>query len=127
MATTSEGYSSITVEIDITQRGTNLYYSPITHAGHCLSHISVTGEPTVTENESTIHVTLQLRETTVVGGLLYRLAWVEKLVAPSIPESGFASYFLVDDSVSGELRVILKRSLVGLPDYPVLKVQSGNL
>lgn len=97
-------------------------------AGHCLSHISVTGEAMVTGNADTVNVTLLLRETTEVGRLLYRLAWGEEVAAPNIPEpEEFASYFLVDNSVAGELRVLLKRSLVGLPDYPMLKTDFSTL
>lgn len=82
----------------------------------------------MTGDADTLKVTLMLRETTEVGRLLYRLAWGEEVVVPSIPEpEEFASYFHVDDSVSGELRVILKSSLIGLPDYPMLKVvKSGS-
>lgn len=113
----------------MTNHSTNLNYHPVTHAGHCLSHINVTGEATVTGNADSLNVTLLLRETTEVGRLLYRLAWGEEVAAPNIPEpEEFANYFLVDDSVAGELRVLLKRSLVGLPDYPMPKVaESGSL
>lgn len=107
----------------MTEHSTNQNYHSVTDIGHCPSHISVTGEAMVTGNADGLNVTLLLRETTEVGRLLYRLAWGEEVAAPNIPEpEEFASYFLVDDSVAGELRVLLKRSLVGLPDYPRLKV-----
>lgn len=70
----------------------------------------------------TLSVTLLVRETEVVGRLLYQVTWDED-VSPPIPNQGdFVNYFHVDDSAARELRVTVKESLIGLPDYPSRKV-----
>ena len=70
----------------------------------------------------TLSVKVLVRETEAVGHLLYWVTWDED-VTPTIPDQGdFASYFHVDDSAAREWSVTVKESMIGLPDYPILKV-----
>lgn len=87
-------------------------------AGHCISHVNVTGGPLVTSATDILSVTLLVREAEAVGRLLYRVTWDED-VTPTIPDQGdFVNYFHVDDSGAREWRVTVRDSLIGLPDHP---------
>ncbi|XP_045129238.1 uncharacterized protein LOC123514993 isoform X2 [Portunus trituberculatus] len=90
-------------------------------AGECLNHISVARGLVVRGAGDSFSVMVAVKETEVVGHLLYSVTWDED-VSPSIPSQGdFANYFHVDNSSAREWRVSLKESLVGLPDSPLLK------
>ncbi|XP_045128383.1 uncharacterized protein LOC123514532 isoform X7 [Portunus trituberculatus] len=65
-----------------------------------------------------VTVDIDVSEQAAVSKELYTMFWDTKSVeAPTIGDSEFTKYFIIDDTVSGAWTVSVKANLAGLPDY----------
>ncbi|XP_047470580.1 uncharacterized protein LOC125026297 isoform X6 [Penaeus chinensis] len=88
----------------------------------CYEHFQVDGQVSEGYGENVYVTKSDIPETLGVGELLYTLTW-ESGGSPNTSDSTtFMEYFEFDESETNTWKVKVKKSLEGLPDYPVSTV-----